>query len=133
MFRRFKGKGKSKGRGNARTRKRARAKAKDSRENVTIAQKQVIPHESARKAKWEETQKEKEAVSNGKAQEHGAGEGGFGKSVEKNLEECRWEGDGGIHRPSWLRVDQTSGRQRRQRVVAAKGGEVYKNAMKINF
>ncbi len=63
-----KGKGKTKGkareiatiasrraisRGNAPTRARAKARARYSKENVTTAEKQVIPQESARKAKEE--------------------------------------------------------------------------------
>ncbi len=46
--------------GSALTRKRARARARDdSKVNVATVKKHVIPHESARKAKDEESQKGK--------------------------------------------------------------------------
>ena len=61
------------------TRKSAKAKARDSKENVPIAARRVIPQGSAPKAKKEESQKEKETVTKEKAKDRGVGEREFGK------------------------------------------------------
>ena len=72
--------------GNAPTSQRARARARDSKENVTTSARKGIPRGSARKARNEESQKEKQTVTKGKVTD-GVGERASGKSTEKNLKE----------------------------------------------
>ncbi len=74
--------------GDAPTSQSARARARDSKENVTIAAREGIPHGNARNAKKEESQKEKVTVTKGRAKD-GVGERASGKSTEKNLKEIR--------------------------------------------
>ena len=85
-------------------------KAMSSKDNVTTAARRAIPQGSAQKAKKEESQKEKETVTRGKAKDRGDGEKEFGKWMEKNLKET----GGGIsrRRKNQLEVSSLVGRRR---------------------
>ncbi len=114
------------------TSQRERARANDSEENVPNSARSGIPRGNARKARNEESQKEKETASEGKVKERGLGEKAFGKLAERNPQRLEvgptggrqakhpggWRGGGAQHRPRRLR-----GGQKTQEIGAVRGGD----------